>query len=240
MDGRTTNIVDRAVPGALRFGVAIVVVIGVASSTAYSQVETSLVRPTAVLRWSALVELDRALAALPKPRHVVKPFVPEPPPRYVNSSLRAIPSGAHDLLGVRDAISKTPTSLGLPAPGYYKAQVSIAVGFASLPDDGMVIPPDTNGAVGLDHVMTMLNSAVRIQDKSGSVVVPDITLAGFWAPLGAETLADPRLVYDAAVSRWYATVIADFRSTTSAVFLAVSASNDPTGVWTFYSIDADP
>ncbi|MCH7873473.1 MAG: hypothetical protein IID33_17380, partial [Planctomycetes bacterium] len=88
--------------------------------------------------------------------------------------------------------------------------------------------------------MTMLNTAVRIQDKSGSSVVPDVSLAGFWAMLAPSSLADPRLVYDSSVSRWYATVIADFRSPTSAVFLAVSASSDPTGVWSFYSIEADP
>ncbi|MCH7592690.1 MAG: hypothetical protein IH989_07930, partial [Planctomycetes bacterium] len=232
MEAKTTNLTCGVARAAQRLGVVTAVVIGAATSTALSRPETVVVRPGAVVRWSELVELDRALADMPKPRSVVKLYVPEPPPRYVGSSLRKPPIAESDTPRVDDPESKAATSL--------KARASIIASFAALPDDGILIPPDTNGAVGLDHVMTMLNTAVRIQDKSGSAVVPDVSLAGFWAMLAPASLADPRLVYDATVSRWYATVIANFRLPTSAVLLAVSASSDPTGVWSFYSIEADP
>jgi hypothetical protein len=116
----------------------------------------------------------------------------------------------------------------------------VITGFPALGDDNTGIPPDTNGAAGPNHLMTMLNSQVRIQDKTGGVV-STATLDAFWTTgtgLSGSPF-DPRLVYDAGSGRWIATVDANSRSATSAVWFAISDDDDPTGVWSFYAFDAD-
>jgi len=142
----------------------------------------------------------------------------------------------------------TPAREAVPAPEYrgappdFDIQSAAAIGasFQGLPDDGARIPPDTNGAVGPAHVMAMLNSQVRIQDKSGIGAIPDVSLATFWAGTGAVSPFDPKLVYDQGSGRWLATADSEARSPASAVLFAISDTQDPTGAWTFYSIDADP
>ncbi len=115
-----------------------------------------------------------------------------------------------------------------------------SLSFQALADNGYTIPPDTNGAVGPQHVMTMLNSQVRIQNKAGAVVVPDVSLLAFWAPTGAYDVFDPKLAYDPHSGRWLATCDANRWSASSSVLFAISSTEDPTGTWTFYRIDADP
>ena len=43
-----------------------------------------------------------------------------------------------------------------------------ASSFQALFDNNTRFPPDTHGAVGLDHIMTVLNTQIRIQDRVGS------------------------------------------------------------------------
>lgn len=57
--------------------------------------------------------------------------------------------------------------------------------FEALPDDASSvppprpIPPDTQGAVGPDHAVTMLNTQFRVQDRSGTAI-DTILLDEFW------------------------------------------------------------
>jgi len=113
---------------------------------------------------------------------------------------------------------------------------TLSTGFQGLPDNDLVIPPDTMGAVGPAHVMTMLNSQVRIQSKLGGAI-STVSLDTFWTSgtgLSGNPF-DPKLVYDSLSGRWIATIDANRRLSTSQVWLAVSASSDPTG-----SVDAAP
>ena len=115
----------------------------------------------------------------------------------------------------------------------------MTMSFLALPDNNTTIPPDTHGAVGPNHVMTMLNSQVRIQDKTG-LTISTVSLTTFWAPAGGTGVFDPRLKYDAGSSRWVATCDSDRRTAAASVLFAISSTSDPTGTWTFYLIDADP
>ena len=103
-----------------------------------------------------------------------------------------------------------------------------------------MIPPDTMGAVGPNHLMVMLNSQVRIQNKTGGTI-STVSLSTFWTSGTGLTGSpfDPRLIYDSLTQRWMAVVDAEARSTSSAMWFVISASNDPTGTWTFYSFPAD-
>ncbi len=109
------------------------------------------------------------------------------------------------------------------------------VSFQAVPDTGNVIPPDTMGAVGVDHVMTTLNRQVQIQDRTGAVV-SSVDLYTFW---GSNRVFDPRLVFDPFHFRWIHVVVFGAASADSALCIAISQTNLPTGVWNLYCIDVD-
>jgi hypothetical protein len=100
------------------------------------------------------------------------------------------------------------------------------------------IPPNTAGAVGPDHLMTMMNNAVQIRTRLG-VSITSMDPATFWSPLGGASLAFPRVNYDALHSRYIATVRSGLAVASQVLLLAVSVTDDPTGSWNYYSIDAD-
>jgi hypothetical protein len=110
-----------------------------------------------------------------------------------------------------------------------------------LNDINTSIPPDTMGAAGPSHLVTMLNTEVRIQSKAG-VQASRVSLGTFWtAGTGLSGLPfDPRISFDSLSGRWIATVDARAGSSASQVWFAISATSDPTGAWTFYSFNADP
>jgi hypothetical protein len=114
----------------------------------------------------------------------------------------------------------------------------LGVNFLGLLANGTTNPPDTHGAVGPSHVMTMLNSQVHIQTKTGVGVSGwPVDLEAFWAPAGGEEFFfDPRIIYDSNTGRWLATVLSEF-----AIHLAIHPGPDPSaGSWSFFTIPADP
>ena len=105
--------------------------------------------------------------------------------------------------------------------------------FDALLDNTHVIPPDTYGSVGPANVVTMLNSQVRIQGKDGSEV-STVTLASFWsAGAGSSNLSDPHVLFDVQSGRWIASITIDPDTNSARIGVAVSAGNDPTGIWRF-------
>jgi hypothetical protein len=110
--------------------------------------------------------------------------------------------------------------------------------FLALSDDNTAIPPDTMGAVGADHVMTTLNSQVRIQDRIGGPI-SIVDLNSFWASVGNPNVFDPRLTYDSFNDRWICSGIADPDSASSAILVGVSETSDASGNWFLYSVDVD-
>ena len=111
-----------------------------------------------------------------------------------------------------------------------------AASFEALPNSPETEPPDTNGAVGRDHLMVTLNSEVRIQDRSGATL-STTTLAAFWQRVGVSDPFDPRIVYDPYADRWITTAIGNFYRS---LLVGVSRSGDPTGIWNLYRVDSDP
>jgi hypothetical protein len=103
-------------------------------------------------------------------------------------------------------------------------------------------PPDTMGAVGPNHAVTIINFRVIVQDRNG-VTLSDVDLAEFFASVipAGNAAFDPRAAYDPFANRWVLTCPTGvgFRDN-STVVLAVSQTNDPTGAWNFYSFPSDP
>ena len=107
-----------------------------------------------------------------------------------------------------------------------------------------VIPPDTDGAVGTTHIVSASNDRLRIFDRNGTIV-STVTTNSFWSGLVLEggatpSITDPRVRYDRFNNRFIFALVANPQVLSSATLIAVTATNDPTGTWFRYAIDADP
>ena len=106
-------------------------------------------------------------------------------------------------------------------------------------DNGSVIPPDTQGTVGPNHLMAVLNSNVTIETRTG-VVLSSIPIASFWSSLGGINEAfDPRVLFDKYADRWIISAGANAASPTAYMLIGVSQTNDPTGAWNLYKVNVD-
>jgi hypothetical protein len=113
--------------------------------------------------------------------------------------------------------------------------------FLALDDDNTAIPPDVGGAAGPNHLMTVHNTQVRIQDRSGNVI-STVSLNSFWASLNfpdTPDVFDPKIIYDPAGGRWIFTAFCNPFIASSSVLLGVTQTNDPTGSWNLFRLDAD-
>jgi hypothetical protein len=100
-------------------------------------------------------------------------------------------------------------------------------------------PPDAQLAVGPTYVMEMVNRTASIWTKSGTLVMafdlnPFFFDPSFHVPSDFQ-VRNPQLVFDAPSQRWFASVTGAGQVPNVAilghVYLAVSASSDPTGLW---------
>ncbi len=95
------------------------------------------------------------------------------------------------------------------------------------------IPPDTDGAVGPNHVVTALNGVVQVQDRAGNLLQTK-SLNTFWgvSGVGQDYAYDPTVLYDRYNDRWIVTSCANGNTHYGYILLAVSQTGDPTGTWT--------
>ena len=112
------------------------------------------------------------------------------------------------------------------------------------------IPPDPNGAVGPAHFVEFINGSFTIFDKANgdNVRIADVD---FWSGAGLiispnSALTDPRIIYDPASQRWFASEVdvnasaVDPTLFANNFLLAVSAGSDPGGGWQGFLFRADP
>jgi hypothetical protein len=114
--------------------------------------------------------------------------------------------------------------------------------FAGPEDSGTVIPPNTMGAVGPNHLVSAINSGVAIFNKSTGEKIHEETLPAFFSSLGLGSITpfDPKVIYDQYSGRFVITAGASpFSNYNSWRLIAVSATSDPTGTWYKWGIDAD-
>ena len=108
------------------------------------------------------------------------------------------------------------------------------------------IPPDTDGAVGTNLLMIMINGRVRIRDRSGAPIFLT-NLNDWWRGAGTYTndgqkfTFDPHVLYDPYNDRWIAVAAANGGDTNlySQLLIGVSATSDPTGTWYQYAYNVD-
>src|SRR5437667_1191443 len=100
-------------------------------------------------------------------------------------------------------------------------------------------PPDPNGAVGPNNVVTMANLHFQIFDKAGNSLfgpAANNTLwSGFGGPCQTENAGDPVVLYDQLADRW---ILTQFTAGGPTFFecVAVSQTSDPTGAYFRYAI----
>ena len=152
--------------------------------------------------------------------------VPSPPIPTTNP----VPAGAQRGGGAAP-VASIPIGPLAPSP-------ATSLSFEAVADNNRGIPPDTNGAVGPNHLIVTLNTEFAVQDRNG-VELLKLSIGAFWAGAFTTVVFDPRVVYDQAADRWVVVTVADYRVASSAVLVAVSDTGDPRGTWTRYSFDAD-
>jgi len=103
------------------------------------------------------------------------------------------------------------------------------------------VPPDSDGEVGPNHYVSLVNSAFAVLSKtSGSAlfgpVATNTIFAGFGGQCEAQDDGDGVVLYDSLADRWFVTQFAV--SLPDPYFyqcVAVSQTGDPTGQWFRYS-----
>lgn len=108
------------------------------------------------------------------------------------------------------------------------------------------VPPDTQGAVGPNHIVTATNGIIRIQSRTGQTM-QDLLAFNFWQPALTSGFycCDPRIWFDPYGGRWIMSAFSKGPLNANGVFdnqilVAVSQTNDPTGNWNVYSYTGDP
>jgi hypothetical protein len=120
---------------------------------------------------------------------------------------------------------------------------------ATLGPDSDALPPDGNGAIGLNHYVEFINGRYSVFSKTTGARAQTMTDLSFWVQAGV-TLAntnwnvtDPRICFDAGSQRWFASQV-DYDATGVAnsnhFLIAVSATADPTGAWKGFSTSTSP
>ena len=99
-------------------------------------------------------------------------------------------------------------------------------------------PPDEIGAAGPNHYMQAVNATYAIYSKTGTLLAGPTNLNLLFGSVPGSNCndGDPIILYDEMADRWMA---AEFSlcGNPDRMLVAVSASNDPTGVWYQYSFN---
>src|SRR5262245_57296192 len=97
--------------------------------------------------------------------------------------------------------------LAVEALAIEASSLTIGLNFTSSTSaDVDIIPPDTMGAVGPDHIVELINGRYSVYRKRDGVRVQTSTLSEFWSNAGVFffRVFDPRILYDPASQRWFA------------------------------------
>lgn len=140
--------------------------------------------------------------------------------RYSYINLAAKPSKRDPVLqfGHKRSLSLTPTK-------FWKGINESSQGAS---------PPDPSGAIGLNHYVQMVNTAMQIFDKNGNSLWGPTSLSSVFP--GSLNDGDPIVLYDQFANRWF---ISQFQESGNKMLLAISKTSDPLGGWFYYDYSFD-
>lgn len=99
------------------------------------------------------------------------------------------------------------------------------------------IPPDTNAAVGPNHVVAMTNMGMRVYDKAGTPLSAQFRMSQLIPGIANATDddGDPIVVYDQLADRW---ILSQFNlrvtNNSTHMHVAISTTGDPAGTYFAY------
>ncbi|MBP9110210.1 MAG: hypothetical protein KBF83_11705, partial [Pyrinomonadaceae bacterium] len=102
-------------------------------------------------------------------------------------------------------------------------------------------PPDTNGDIGPNHYIQMVNTKFQIFSRAGTSLFGPFAIntlfAGFGGPCQTENAGDPVVLYDQFADRW---LLSQFSDSGAPFFncVAVSTTSDPLGTYNRYAFSA--
>jgi hypothetical protein len=160
-----------------------------------------------------------------------------------------------DSKSVRPASSTRPA--GVAAPQSVSAQAATsAIPAPSVNFEGLsnqdnfdvvgfrVNPPDTNGDVGKNHYVEMINLVFGVYSKTGTLLLGPVDTGTLWSGFAVEDCTDPSgdpiVLYDQVADRW---ILTQFTTRFSDVpendvfynCVAISQTGDPTGAYYRYA-----
>lgn len=111
-----------------------------------------------------------------------------------------------------------------------------AQNFEGVTNRNGVYPPDTNGDVGPNHYVQIVNLSLQIFNKSGGTLYGPVNANTIWSGFGGSCQTrndgDPIALYDSMADRW---LIAQFTAANPyGECVAISTSPDPTGSYYRY------
>lgn len=128
------------------------------------------------------------------------------------------------------------TNLATPTP---------ILSFDGVDNRNGVLPPDTQGDVGPNHYVQMVNLSFQIWDKSGtSLFGPannSVLWNGFGDPWDGSNDGDPIVLYDELADRWLFSQFAlpNYPVGPFYILIAITETGDPTGSWYRYGYAFD-
>jgi hypothetical protein len=137
---------------------------------------------------------------------------------------------------------------------FAQAQLTVNIGInytsSTYGSDTGALPADANGAIGPHHFMEFINGTVGVYNRTNGALVHKSDLK-FWSDAKVilsqdAALSDPRVIYDAASQRWFASQVDLNASATDPTLqqndflIAVSATDNPNGKWQGFIFPADP
>ena len=140
---------------------------------------------------------------------------------------------AQPLSAAPQTATPTTASLGILASFPAASRSSDTALFGS---DQALEPPDTQIAAGGSDLVEPVNDTVWVWSKTGTPLVHADLNVFFQVPTGY-TFTDPRVAFDPSTGRWFMSGMASDSSNNSFVYLATSATSDPTGNWYVFTVN---
>ena len=109
-----------------------------------------------------------------------------------------------------------------------------------------VLPPDTNGAIGPDHYVQIVNLTFAVFQRNGTRLYGPVAINTLWQNFGqacgTRNDGDPTVLYDHLADRWFISQLAipNFPLGPFYQCIAVSATGDPLGAYYRYEFIISP
>ncbi len=188
--------------------------------------------------------VSESLAEVSRPLRELRAARDDDAPREIEHEVGRLPRQPwHSrAVGMPDPVAQTerPISTMPAAIANFGGQ-----GRSTTPGTVTGTPPDTNGAVGANHYVQVVNGGVAIWNKNGTVAQAAKLLNVLWAGYvgtnagngcAANNDGDPVVVYDQLADRWFLTQFSLPNANSAPNFqcVAVSKTGDPTGAYSLY------